>query len=84
MAQVAPLARYIDIAYIMIHMTIMAGMPLAEETAPSGASVELAAPKDGTFTASTLQSGWSVKDTHDINPNTLSTTAHIHSLSFRP
>ena len=84
MARAAPLGWYIDIAYITIYMNIMAGMLYTEGAHASWLDGEPATPDGGTFVETVQQLGWSQNNMHDAYPNTLSTTAHIYSLSFRP
>ena len=84
MARAAPLGCYIDIAYITIYMNIMAGMLYPEGAHANGLTRESATPGDRTFVETVKQIGESQNNMHDAYPNTLSTTAHIYSLSFRP
>ena len=65
-------------------MIIMAGIAYTEEAPGHGLGEELSAPMYGTFIEVTKQTGESQNNMHDAYPNTLSTTAHIYSLSFRP
>ena len=87
MARAAPRGWCVDIAYTLIHTSIMAGIFYTEGAHAGGLERETSAPayKSRTFDtwASRMTAG-EQNDDHDEYPNTLSTTAHIYSLSFQP
>ena len=83
MAWGLPLRKHMDIAYIIIYFNTMAGITYAEEPTQGGVDGEPSALMDETL-SSTWQWGGSPKYAYDDIPNTLFTTAHIHTLSFRP
>ena len=77
------LRNIMDIAYFIIYTNTMAGNVYAGKAAQDGDKGEPPALIDETLSAAWQWSG-SPKYAYDDIPNTLSTTAHIHTLSFRP
>ena len=72
------LAKWTITTYIMAHIMT------AATAAPHEGAVGAGAPETGTFSVATWRKIRSPKQEYQDIPNTLSTTAHIHTLLFQP
>ena len=73
-----------NIAYFYILINIMADIISAEAAASAETGVGTGTPQEGTLSAAAWRKTVSPKQEYDDIPNTLSTTAHIHTLLFQP
>ena len=79
-----PLLNIMDIAYFIIYTNILADNVYAEDVTQQGHEGEPSALMDETLSAAAWQWSGSPKHEYDDIPNTLSTTAHTHTLLFQP